>query len=89
MAATAEPESVNLLRSQGIDFQPGGIDSRAPETFTNLGSWWEGGTRQLAWEASPYLPHVTPQLLMAYASPYLPHATSQILIAHVFLAHEL
>jgi hypothetical protein len=32
-----EPELVNLLRSPGIDSQPGGIDSWAPKTFTNNG----------------------------------------------------
>jgi hypothetical protein len=50
---TPEPEFVNLLRSPGIDSQPGGlvrqpylmyrdqflgVDSWAPETFSNTGS---------------------------------------------------
>jgi hypothetical protein len=30
VAVTAEPEFINLLRSPGIDFQPGRIDSWAP-----------------------------------------------------------
>jgi hypothetical protein len=32
----AEPEFVNLLRTPGIDSQPGGL--QAPYTFTNMGS---------------------------------------------------
>ncbi len=34
----AEPVFGNLLRSPGIDSQPGGIDSWAPTTLTNIGS---------------------------------------------------
>jgi hypothetical protein len=33
-----EPQFENLLRSPGIDSQPGGIDSCAPQAFTNTGS---------------------------------------------------
>ncbi len=39
----SEPIFVNLLRSQGIDSQPGRIDSWAPLTFTSMGSANNGG----------------------------------------------
>jgi hypothetical protein len=38
LAWNAEPVFVNLLGSPGIDYQPGGIDSWAPEAFTYTGN---------------------------------------------------
>ncbi len=42
-ALVSEPEFLNLLRSPGIDSQPGGIDSLLPSTFTNSGSEYVTG----------------------------------------------
>jgi hypothetical protein len=66
-----EPEFVNLLRSPGIDSQPGGIDSWAPETYTNTGSEIDGakGTAfQMGWYVST--------LLMLIVSLYPNHSVA-------------